>query len=351
MADQPGGQLERWLSIGGSIIAPATAITTLLFYFGYVSSRAQYDYFGVDVDLVGLTTRDYVMRSPQPLLVPLLVITLGCALLLGVHTLVRRRVTEADRLRRLARRSVAAGLVLLVVGVALLFLYPLIGVYRLYPLVTPLVLVAGGSVVGWGLLQLRRLDAEATQARGVRRAVDARDLATVLVWVAVAAAVFWATATIAGWSGRGLAKEQARDLGTLPSVILDTKEPLFLQPDMGVEERGWSRSRRARSSATATGTCGCSSRARIRCSWSRTPGTPATPRCSSPSTATCGSVSSSATTHPEPRRGDHGGQAAGRGTRASSCRCSRATARQCARATSTCLPRRASTGSSPAYRT
>ena len=178
------------------------------------------------------------MRSPQPLLVPLLVITLGCALLLGVHTLVRRRVTEADRLRRLARRSVAAGLVLLVVGVALLFLYPLIGVYRLYPLVTPLVLVAGGSVVGWGLLQLRRLDAEANAGEGrPRRAVDARDLATVLVWVAVAAAVFWATATIAGWSGRGLAKEQARDLGTLPSVILDTKEPLFLQPDMGVKER------------------------------------------------------------------------------------------------------------------
>jgi hypothetical protein len=237
VADQPGGQLERWLSIGGSIIAPATAITTLLFYFGYVSSRAQYDYFGVDVDLVGLTTRDYVMRSPQPLLVPLLVITLGCALLLGVHTLVRRRITEADRLRRLARRSVAAGLVLLVVGVALLFLYPLLGVYRLYPLVTPLVLVAGGSVVGWGLLQLRRLDAEQVAGEGrTRRAVDARDLATVLVWVAVAAAVFWATATIAGWSGRGLAKEQARDLGTLPSVILDTKEPLFLATDMDVVE-------------------------------------------------------------------------------------------------------------------
>ena len=238
MAEQPGGQLERWLSIGGSIVAPATAITTLLFYFGYVSSRAQYDYFGVDVDLVGLTTRDYVMRSPQPLLVPLLVITLGCALLLGVHTLVRRRVTQPDRLRRLVRLTVAAGLVLLVVGVALLFLYPLLGAYLLYPLFTPLVLVTGGSVVGWGLLQLRRLEAEPVATEGrPRRAVDARDLAAVLVWVAVAAALFWATATIAGWSGRGLAKEQARELHTLPSVILDTKEPLFLSPDMDVVER------------------------------------------------------------------------------------------------------------------
>ena len=202
-----------------------------------VYSRAQYDYFGVDVDLVGLTTRDYVMRSPQPLLVPLLVITLGCALLLGVHTLVRRRVTEPDRLRRLVRRTVAAGLVLLTIGVALLVLYPWLGVFVLYPLVTPLVLVAGGSLVGWGLLQLRRLDAEPVAAEGrPRRAVDARDLAAVLVWVAVAAALFWATATIAGWSGRGLAKEQARELDRLPSVILDTKEPLFLGPGTEVAE-------------------------------------------------------------------------------------------------------------------
>jgi hypothetical protein len=66
--------------------------------------------------------------------------------------------------------------------------------------------------------------------------VDARDLATVLVWVAVAAALFWATATIAGWSGRGLAKEQARELDRLPSVILDTREPLFLAPGMDVVE-------------------------------------------------------------------------------------------------------------------
>lgn len=238
MAEGAGGQLERWLSIGGSVIAPATAITALLFYFGYVSSRAQYDYFGVDVDLVGLTTQDYVMRSPQPLLVPLLVITLGCALLLGLHTLLRRRVTDRERLRRLARRTVVVGLVLLVVAVTLLFLYPVLENFRYYPLLTPLVLVAGGSLTGWGLLQLRRQDAETVAAAGgpKRRGVDALDVTMGLVWVAVAAGMFWATATIADWSGRGLGKEQARELGELPSVILDTKEPLFFPDGMKVVE-------------------------------------------------------------------------------------------------------------------
>ena len=50
-----------------------TLVSALLFYFGYVSARSQYEYFGIDVDTIGLSTQDYVMRSPQPLLVPLLV--------------------------------------------------------------------------------------------------------------------------------------------------------------------------------------------------------------------------------------------------------------------------------------
>lgn len=238
MAEGAGARLERWLSIAGSIIAPATAITTLLFYFGYVSSRAQYDYFGVDVDLVGLTTQDYVMRSPQPLLVPLLVIMLACALLLGAHTLVRSRVTERDRLRRLARRTVMVGLALLSASVLLLFLYRALQEWEEYPLVAPLVLVAGGSLTGWGLMQQRHLDAEATVTNGgtQRRAVDALEVAIVLVWVAVVAGVFWMTATIADWSGRGLGKEQARDLRELPSVILDTQERLYVPAAMGVAE-------------------------------------------------------------------------------------------------------------------
>ena len=75
MADERS-QAERWVSFAAGIVTPVTLITALLFYFGYVSARSQYEYFGIDVDTVGLSTQDYVMRSPQPLLVPLLVLTL-----------------------------------------------------------------------------------------------------------------------------------------------------------------------------------------------------------------------------------------------------------------------------------
>jgi hypothetical protein len=53
--------------------------------------------------------------------------------------------------------------------------------------------------------------------------------------VVIAAGVFWATATVAQWSGRGQAQDSARHLDRLPRVILDAKERLYLR-DPGVEE-------------------------------------------------------------------------------------------------------------------
>ena len=96
---------DKWWSFGSQIIAPATLLSTLLFYFGYVSSRAQFRYFGLDVDTVGLSTQDYVMRSPQALLVPLLALSLGGAALLILHLAVRRHPPPAGRGARVPRSS------------------------------------------------------------------------------------------------------------------------------------------------------------------------------------------------------------------------------------------------------
>ena len=71
MADTPPTGMDRWVSLATSFVAPVTLISGVLFYFGYVAARAQYDYFGLDVDVIGLSTRAYVMRSPQPLLTPI----------------------------------------------------------------------------------------------------------------------------------------------------------------------------------------------------------------------------------------------------------------------------------------
>ncbi|WP_326834584.1 hypothetical protein VSH64_06610 [Amycolatopsis rhabdoformis] len=218
------GRLEHWVRAVGSVVAPATLLSALLFYFGYVSTRSQYEYFGIDVDLIGLATQDYVMRSPQPLLTPLLVLTLASVGALVLHSALQRRIAAAQdtaRLRFAARVLTAVGLVVLGAGIGLLLLYALVRGWVWYALVTPLLIAVGGVLVVYGFRVLRRLDPGAPAASAVRR------VSLALVLVVVGVSLFWTTATIAQWSGRGLALAQARALDGLPSVIVDTKERLF----------------------------------------------------------------------------------------------------------------------------
>jgi len=237
---------ERWASMTGSIVAPATAISGLLFYFGYVSSRSQYEYFGLDVDTIGLTTQDFVMRSPQPLLVPLLVLSVLGAVAVLVHAVIRARLTSAfaepapapaARARTWTRRATAMGIFLLAAGFVLLFLYSLLSQWQPFNLVTPLIIALGGSVAAYALSAARfvaDLESSAPEPATPKapaaagRSVWLRPAVSVFILLAVAASIFWATATVAQWSGVGLAQDQARHLSELPSVILDTRERLYL---------------------------------------------------------------------------------------------------------------------------
>jgi hypothetical protein len=248
------GRVAGWLASWASVIAPVTLVSTLLFYFGYVSSRAQYEYFGLDVDVVGLGTQDYVMRSPQPLLVPLLAFTLlGAAFLYG-HTWLRQRARRAAavaaiqdetperaaarrtmrRLRLGMRIAVVAGLGLLAAGTVLLFAYAAVRDWQLYDLVTPLLTAAGGALAsyGWRFTETTSQPAPDPATGGPPGTDDAallRRAARVLLLALTAVSLFWVTATVAQLSGRGLARDTALHLDRLPRVILDTREPLFLR--------------------------------------------------------------------------------------------------------------------------
>jgi hypothetical protein len=239
----PRGQLERWVSFAATIIAPVTVLSAVLFYFGYVSSRAQYQYFGVDVDTIGLSTQDYVIRSPQPLLVPLLVLTLVGVGGLVLHTATRRRIgtivadtgTDAAQAlaeaRRRAQRAVATGVAVVVSGVVLLFAYPYLRDWALYNLVTPLLIALGGATIAYAAHVLNLLAAHTRSGPARPDAVGAlavRGATGLLIGIVIVASIFWATATVAQWSGRGIAHYDAEHLDRFPSVILDTKERLYL---------------------------------------------------------------------------------------------------------------------------
>ena len=206
-AGAPSGlSWDRVYSFAGNIVAPATALSTLLFYFGYVSTRAQYLYFGLDVDTIGLSTQAFVMRSPQPLLVPVLVLFLLVAGGIAVNRWLRPRLT------RHTGATLALGATLLGAGLVALFSYPATGRWTYFPLVTPALLALGAGITAY--------------AMGVRSGpVRLR----VALWLTVAAAVFWTNATLAQWSGTGLGQEQAGRLNDLPRVVLDTRERLYLR--------------------------------------------------------------------------------------------------------------------------
>ncbi|TDD28257.1 hypothetical protein E1218_07625 [Kribbella turkmenica] len=217
MAEEQQSQVERWVSFAAKLVTPITLVTALLFYFGYVSARSQYEYFGIDVDTIGLSTQDYVMRSPQPLLVPLLAITLLAVAGLLVHNAAHPTETGV----RIATR---ATVVLLLIGVAGLLAFPLIGQLPYYALIVPSVIGLAAAALAY-LTYLRRT---------FQRREGQRSLILLLAVVTVTCA-FWATATTAQYSGRGLAKADAENLDKFPVVILDTKEKLALRSP-GLEE-------------------------------------------------------------------------------------------------------------------
>jgi hypothetical protein len=236
------GRIERLISSAASVVAPLSLLTALLFYFGYASARAQYDYFGIDVDTIGMSTQDYVMRSPAPLLTPLLTFVLLGVALATLHESLRRRVQgarsaaegtdstapEQRRLRRwraLARGLTVGGWATLLVGVGLLLAYSYLAPrWGYYPLITPVVMAVGAGLALYG----RRVARLLGDRQGFRPVV-------LLLALVLATNVFWATATFAEWSGRGTAMELADHLERLPSVILDTTEQLHLTSP-GIEE-------------------------------------------------------------------------------------------------------------------
>jgi hypothetical protein len=114
-------------------------------------------------------------------------------------------------------------------------LYPVLDEWPYYNLVTPVVIAVGAGVVAYTWRLAARLSEAEDRDKPPARSPTLRRMGLVLLGFLVIATVFWSTATIAQWSGRGHARLTARHLDDLPTVILDTKERLFLN-DPAVKE-------------------------------------------------------------------------------------------------------------------
>jgi hypothetical protein len=218
----------RWYAVATTYVAPATLLSSLLFYFGYVTTRAEFLALGVDVDTIGLATRDYVMRSPRALLVPLLVLALAGVTLLLFHLWVRDHEVPGA----VVLVGFWLGVVLLVAGLVLLLGYRLLGGLRFYGVLTP-GLIGGGVTVA--LYAARWPQAPHFLSKAGAQG-SSRPGAVFLALVVVATCLFWASATLAEYTGRGNAVRLAREgFDRLPLVVLDTQERLYLRDGVARE--------------------------------------------------------------------------------------------------------------------
>lgn len=217
----------------GSIVAPTTLLTALLFYFGQAHAYWFFYHFGIDISLLGLTTQDYVMRSVDALFVPLsFSLCLGLLLLLARSILTIRMFSGPAAGRRLRISAIAtaiAGLVLFLIGMAGFLLKSLRGTFLLaYPLS-----LGGGALL---LLLALRLHGRSRNSSGGPR--DVRSLSfleAAAAFLLVAVSLFWAATNYAAEVGESRAQQYELEYTSYPDAVLYSKDRLHLDAP-GVEE-------------------------------------------------------------------------------------------------------------------
>jgi hypothetical protein len=101
--DSPATQLPQALRAIGSVVAPVTLITAVMFYFGVQHAHWYFHYFGVNHTIMGLTTQDYLIRSADGLFVPLT--GLAGAILLSLWTIRLATARLPERRKQAAQRA------------------------------------------------------------------------------------------------------------------------------------------------------------------------------------------------------------------------------------------------------
>lgn len=92
-----GSQVWARLWTVANVIAPTTALTTLLFCFGYVATTARFRCFGVRLDMVDLSLQEMLLYGVEVVYPPLIVLAILSLLVIAAHAAVRWMVSSPDR--------------------------------------------------------------------------------------------------------------------------------------------------------------------------------------------------------------------------------------------------------------
>jgi hypothetical protein len=204
-------------------------VTALLFYFGRLHATGMVSYFGVHFSVLDFSSQDYLVRSADGMIVPL--VAVGAFLLCVFWA---QRITRAVLPARLRK------LVGLVGGPALIAAGFLLVAFSLVDLVTnggvspfqeargiALALGVLASVVGNHILHVKK------SAPALAESTRAIELSVAFVLITVG--LFWAVGAYASGVGSGRAMEIEAALPDLPKITLLSEKRMALA-GAGVEE-------------------------------------------------------------------------------------------------------------------
>ncbi len=216
-ATERGDMFTSAVRTFGGLLANVTVITGLLVYFGWRRSATHAERLGIDESILGMSTRDYVIRSIGPVLA--LLIGIAVAGLMSawldrhlVRWLVGRRSGPA---RSVTFRFLAlAWLVFPLIVVGLGYVWRA-GAYVLFPAS----IGAGVLAMAYGGHLRERLDG------GSRGNLT---LTRVFAGVIVAACLFWTASNYAEVLGNSLADSFTENIGRLTGVVVYSDRRLFV---------------------------------------------------------------------------------------------------------------------------
>jgi hypothetical protein len=214
--------LSRLARLAGTVIAPVTAITALMIYFGWARASTTYGIFGIHHSVLGFSFQDYLFRSIEatfrPAALLLLVILVAVPAHLGLI-----KVMERGWRRQTALPLAAAGMASTVVGL-LGFLD--VVTYRVAWPVIPLSLGLGLLLIGYAT-SLWRATSD-TQLRPLGGS-DVIDIVTRAAFAAfLTLMLVWSVAVYAQIRGAQDAQQIARRPASLTGVVVFSKDPLHL---------------------------------------------------------------------------------------------------------------------------
>ena len=229
-----GDVLKEALKPVVALLANVTVITALLVYFGWRRAETHADRLGIDESVLGMTTREYVLRSVGPVLVLLVGIAV-CGL---AWVALERRLTPALE----AGDTTATRLAVAALSLAWLLLPGLVYLLGFVWPATAFVLFPAS--IGAGAL----LWVYASRLRAARRRADGRAagdgggdgesedegdsgsrFALAFVGLLVLVCLFWTASNYAEVLGDRLADEFVGNVDRLPGVVVSSEQSLFLE--------------------------------------------------------------------------------------------------------------------------